>query len=113
MPAGVHLRDARELFSPDDFFVYADGFGKGSPAAFANLFRCKLLAERGGWWVDTDVVCLARDIPAFGEFYAWEDARLINNAVLYFEPGHPVIMACLAEAQQRGRAVRWGETGPC
>lgn len=112
VPVGVRLRDARELFSPDEFFVYQDGFGKGSPAAFANLFRCKLLAKRGGWWVDTDVVCLARDIPAFGEFIAWEDARLINNAVLYFTPGDPMITACLAEAQRRGRTVRWGDTGP-
>ena len=30
----------------------------GSLAAFSNLFRYKLLLERGGWWVDTDVICL-------------------------------------------------------
>lgn len=112
VPAGVRVCDAGEFFSRDDFFVYSDGFGKGSPSAFANLFRCKIMIEKGGWWVDTDVICLSRDIPAFSEFFAWEDARLINNAVLYFEPHHPWNLACLAEAQRRGRGVRWGDTGP-
>jgi hypothetical protein len=112
VPPGVRLCDAREYFNADDFFVYADGFGQGSPSAFANVFRCKLLAEKGGWWVDTDVFCRARDIPAFREFFAWEDAQLINNAVMCLEPGHPMIVACLAEAQHQGRSVRWGEIGP-
>jgi hypothetical protein len=112
VPAGVRLCDAREYFNADDFFVYADGFGQGSPSAFANVFRCKLLAEKGGWWVDTDVFCRARDIPAFREFFAWEDPGLINNAVMCLEPGHPMIVACLAEALQKGRSVRWGEIGP-
>jgi hypothetical protein len=112
VPAGVRLLDAREFFNPDDLFVYRDGFGKGSPAAFANVFRYKLLAERGGWWVDTDVVCLAHEIPAFSEFFAWEDSRLINNAVCYVEPGHPVMKASLEEAHRIGRDVKWGESGP-
>lgn len=111
-PVGVQIRDARELFRPDDFFVYEDGFGKGSPAAFSNMFRYKLLAQKGGWWVDTDVICLARDIPAFKEFFAREDAGLINSAVLFFEAGHPLMARCFEEATRLGRAVRWGDTGP-
>jgi hypothetical protein len=112
VPAGVRLLDAAELFGPDELFVYQDGFGKGSPAAFANVFRYRLLAERGGWWVDTDVVCLASEIPAFREFFAWEDSRLINNAVCYFERGHPMMKASLSEAQRVGRSAKWGEIGP-
>jgi hypothetical protein len=42
------VRDAAEILGPEAFFVYEEGPGKGSPAAFANQFRYKLLADRGG-----------------------------------------------------------------
>jgi Alpha 1,4-glycosyltransferase conserved region len=112
VPVGVRLSDARELFGAQDFFVYEDGFGKGSPSAFANLFRYKLLAEKGGWWVDTDVVCQARDLPLRKEFFAREDDGFINVAVLFFEAGHPLMVRCLEEAAGLDRAVRWGDSGP-
>ena len=113
VPTGVRVCDAADLFRPEELFVYEqEEFGQGSPAAFANLFRYKLLAEKGGWWVDTDVVCLARDIPIFTEFFAREDTDLVNTAVLFFEPRHPVMMRCLDEALKLGRNVRWGDTGP-
>lgn len=111
-PPGIHVRDASEVLSKDEFFVYEDGFGKGSPSSFANLFRYKLLTEKGGWWIDTDVVCLSADIPSFGEFFAREDTNLVNGAVLLFEPRHPVMVRCFGEAQRLGRSVRWGDTGP-
>lgn len=112
VPAGVNVRDAREVLPRDGFFVYRDGPGKGSPAAFANLFRYKLLADNGGWWVDTDVVCLADDIPHYGEFFAAEDDTLINIAAMRFAPTHPLMLRCFAEATRMGRGVRWGEAGP-
>jgi hypothetical protein len=113
VPAGVRVRDAGELIGPDEVFVYeAEGFGKGSPSAFSNLFRYKLLAERGGWWIDTDVVCLTDRIPDLGEFFARQDADLVACGVMYFAPGHPVMARCLERATRLGRAVRWGETGP-
>ena len=59
VPAGVQVRDASELIDRSEVFVYQpEGFGKGSPSAFSNLFRSKLMVEKGGWWTDTDVVCL-------------------------------------------------------
>src|ERR1043165_6467761 len=112
VPVGVTVRDAAELLGQEQFFVYEDGLGKGSPSAFANLFRYKLLAERGGWWVDTDVLCLSGDIPAFAEFFAAEDDTVINVAILFFQPYHPLMIRCLEEATRMGRAVRWGDTGP-
>lgn len=112
VPAGVRVRDAAELTSRAEFFVYESGVGKGSPAAFANLFRYKLLAERGGWWVDTDVVCLSDTIPDYPRFVAQQDEELVNNAVMRFEPRHPVMLRCLERAAEKGRSVRWGDTGP-
>jgi Alpha 1,4-glycosyltransferase conserved region len=112
VPAQVRVRNAEELAGRDEFFVYQDGFGKGSPAAFANVFRYRLLAERGGWWVDTDVVCLTDAIPAYSRFVARQDGDLVNNAVMRFEPRDPVIVRCLERAVEKGRSIRWGEIGP-
>jgi len=112
VPAGVCIRDAADVLPPEEFFVYEDGPGKGSPAAFANLFRYKLLAEKGGWWVDADVLCLSDEIPDFAEFLAAEDDTLINVAILRFPPRHPLMVRCFEEAKRMGRAVRWGDTGP-
>jgi len=112
VPARVQVRDAAELASRDEMFVYEDGFGKGSPAAFANVFRYRLLAERGGWWVDTDVVCLSDAIPEYTQFVARQDDEFVNNAVLRFERRHPVMLRCLEVAARKGRSVRWGDLGP-
>jgi hypothetical protein len=90
VPAQVRVRDAAELAGRAELFVYERGFGKGSPAGFANLFRYILLAERGGWWVDTDVVCLSDVIPDYPQFVARQVDGLVNNAVMRFEPHHPV-----------------------
>jgi hypothetical protein len=112
VPAGVRIRDAAEILGAEEFFVYEEGTGKGSPAAFSNRFRYELLVRKGGWWVDTDVICLRDDIPVFPEFYAAEDETLVNVAVLFFEPQHPLMIACADAARRMGRRVRWGDSGP-
>lgn len=112
VPAQVRVRDAAEFASREEIFVYEDGFGKGSPAAFANVFRYRLLAARGGWWVDTDVVCLSDAIPEYSQFLARQDEDFVNNAVMRFEPRHPVMLRCLEIAAEKGRSVRWGDLGP-
>src|SRR6187549_1688111 len=92
--------------------IKAEGFGKGSPSAFSNHFRYRLLAEKGGWWIDTDVVCLSDRIPAVAEFYARQDADFVACGTMHFEPGHPVMLRCLEQTMKLGRAVKWGDTGP-
>jgi glycosyl transferase family 2/alpha 1,4-glycosyltransferase len=113
VPAGVRVCDADELIAQDKVFVYeAEGFGKGSPSAFSNFFRYKLLADRGGWWIDTDVVCLTDGIPTDSEFFARQDADFVACGTMYFEPGHPIMVQCLEQAMKLGRNVKWGDSGP-
>ena len=113
VPAGVRVCDAAELISSDEVFVYQpEGFGKGSPSAFSNYFRYKLLAEKGGWWIDTDVVCLTDRIPAVDDFFARQDADFIACGTMYFPPDHPIMQRCLEQAVKLGRSVKWGDTGP-
>ncbi|HEY7665054.1 MAG TPA: glycosyltransferase family 2 protein [Xanthobacteraceae bacterium] len=113
VPAGVRICDAAELVARDKVFVYqAEGFGKGSPSAFSNFFRYKLLAEKGGWWIDTDVVCLTDRIPFDDEFFARQDADFVACGTMYFKPRHPVMLQCLDQAVRLGRNVKWGDSGP-
>jgi Glycosyltransferase sugar-binding region containing DXD motif len=113
VPAGVRVCDAAELASRDEVFVYqSEGLGKGSPSAFSNYFRYKLLAEKGGWWIDTDVVCLTDRIPVVDEFFARQDNDFIACGTMYFAPCHPVMQQCLEQAVKLGHTVKWGDSGP-
>ena len=112
VPKGVELRDAAAILPKEQCFSYASGFGKGSFSACSNLFRYLLLRKTGGWWVDTDVVCLSDSIPDYYCFFAREDDDFINGAVLYFEPGDRLIEECLRSALELGHNVTWGQIGP-
>jgi hypothetical protein len=112
VPRGAELRDAAELLNPRDYFTYKRGRGAGSHSAFSNVFRYKLLAERGGWWVDTDVICLSSHIPHFSDFLAYESDGVVNGAVLHFPRGDPLMLDCLKEAMRVGDSASWGEIGP-
>lgn len=123
VPEGAQLRDAREIMPASSVYTYATGPGAGSPSAFSNEFRYKLLLERGGAWSDTDVVCLRpftfletmpqvfsseRLRPGFGQA-SWQ----ANPGLVKVPPGAPFSARCheFASAANRG-ALTWGTTGP-
>lgn len=112
IPAGCERADAREILPESAVFAYSRGQGQGTYAGFADLFRYRMLLDRGGWWVDTDVVCLARDIPEPTISLAREDDTHVNIAVLRFPAGHPAMQAAYDTAVAAGRDIGWGETGP-
>ena len=63
LPDGVVLEDASEILPRSRITRKAEvdpetGVGKGSVSPFSDLFRYKLLYEKGGYWVDMDVTCL-------------------------------------------------------
>jgi hypothetical protein len=49
VPEGAQVRDANEIMPLAQHL---------SSRQFASFFRYSLLFEKGGWWADTDVVCL-------------------------------------------------------
>jgi hypothetical protein len=55
VPPGTILRDANEILPASRIFTYRE---YNTYAGFSNFFRYKLLLEKGGWWADTDTVCL-------------------------------------------------------
>ena len=112
VPDGCAVLDANRILGEERVFAYRRGKGKGSYGAFANLFRYKLLFERGGWWVDTDVVCLSRVIADAEVQLAREDEKTVGNAILRFPAGHSCMEIAYARATAAGHDVRWGQTGP-
>src|SRR5262245_45546789 len=64
VPDGVRLRNAGEIIPKDDLFYWENPVtGKSDISPFSDLFRFKLLYERGGWWSDLDAICLTSEIP--------------------------------------------------
>ena len=103
VPSGVVVEDASETLPESAIFCYPSGAERGSVAAFANLFRYKLLLERGGWWVNTDVVCLRPfDFagPAVLAGEAAQDSYTVTNALMRLPAGHPVARLCYKAAEQ-------------
>ena len=72
LPDGTVVEDANEILPRSSIFRYKSEFplprehrvrsfpnyGKESLAGFSDLFRYRLLYEKGGWWSDLDNTCL-------------------------------------------------------
>jgi hypothetical protein len=107
-PPGVIVEEASAILPYDRFFTYAN-----SPSAFSNIFRYNLLFERGGWWVDTDVLCLRTELPRCDYYWAEQDPGFINGAILKFPPGHHLCHELLKQSEERSKNIRgWGYLGP-
>lgn len=104
LPAGATLRDANEIIPEEKVFRYKYankfGHGKGSVSGFSDIFRYKLLYEKGGWWVDMDVTCLQPlnfTEPYF--FRKHHDLRMVGN-VMKCPPGSELMLSCYNEASR-------------
>jgi hypothetical protein len=112
-PPGCNLLDASEILPRSRLMFYDAREVKSRVALFANAFRYKLLAEKGGWWVDLDVVCLTDSLPGERYVFGYQDGRkMINNAVLKMPPGDEVTRLCLERSLELGTDATWGQTGP-
>jgi hypothetical protein len=102
LPEGIIIGDANEIVPREKVFSYRNknkyGHGKGSYAGFSDIFRYKLLYEKGGWWVDMDVTCLKAldfDQPYF--FRSHHDLKVVGNVMKC--PKHSALMKlCYEEA---------------
>ncbi len=73
-----------------------DAIKLGKYALAGHYGRCERLYETGGLYFDIDVEVLKRFDPLLGKsFIGREDAGMVNNAVMGFEKGHPMLKACL------------------
>lgn len=122
VPDGTILKDANEIISSSKIFKYRN---RDSYAGFSNLFRYKLLLEKGGFWVDADIVCLRPFNFKTSHLIASENIKISNknsvnkrpvkitNCVMKAPPGSEIMEYCYQTAGKRDpHELGWGETGP-
>lgn len=102
LPAGVIREDANRIIPENEVFAYRNrnqfGHGKGSYAGFSDIFRYKLLLEKGGWWVDMDVLCLSPlDFEEPYIFRTHHDFPVVGN-VMKCPAGSPLMKRCYERA---------------
>ncbi|WP_066408631.1 glycosyltransferase [Flavisolibacter tropicus] len=102
IPTGVVIQDANSIIPKTQVFHYSNpstlGHGKGSYAGFSDIFRYKLLYEKGGWWVDMDITCLKYfDLPESFFFRNHHNLLVVGN-VMKCPQGSQVMLDCFEEA---------------
>lgn len=118
VPAGVILRDGKEILPESDVFRGAGAKG-GSFAPFADRFRYNLLFKKGGWWFDTDHAAI-RVLPeptGLRISSQWEgpNGQYANVGAIWCEPGDPHIgwlKDKAAEILSAGEAREYTSLGP-
>lgn len=110
VPEGVVIKDGNEILKASELF---DGTWQ-RPSNLADYFRYTLLHQRGGWWVDMDLVCLKPF--QFQESIVFaprgHTATAFNNFILCFPAGNALMseMQKLCEsrlAQKRNHRKRF------
>ena len=119
VPEGCTVRDASEILPEESIFAHSQrtGRSKGSLAGFADLFRWKLIYQKGGAWADADVICLAPIVSR--RIISTELARLgalvlpaVTNCFFAAEKGEAAFLAAYEQASKLdSSALLWGEIG--
>lgn len=94
---------------------------KNNLSSFTNLFRYKLLNEFGGWWFDTDCICLknVEEFNSLAKKYPFvigeTPEKLVNGSVMFFKDKiHMKNLIDSVEKKLDYQSVNfeWGEIGP-
>jgi glycosyl transferase-like sugar-binding protein len=114
VPAETVIHDANDILPESEIFEYKHW---GSYAGFSNWFRYELLLQRGGWWVDLDVVCL-RPFAFHAEYVIGseptaEGGTCPSSGILK-APLKSELMTYLSHVcrSKDRETITWGETGP-
>mgnify|MGYP006404226033 FL=1 len=117
IPEGVVVKDGNEILPESMIFEYKE---YKSFSGFSNYFRYKLLTDKGGYWVDTDIVCLK-------PFDFTEPFVFCSEEVLPLGQGNTHVGSCLIKApkdnpltsdaynvclSKKPEDLDWGEIGP-
>ena len=114
VPEGANVKDANEIIPAKE--IYVDCFG--GYVNLSNQFRYALLYKTGGWWVDTDTVCLKpfdfdEDFVFSSEIIDPHKHRnRVNTTYMKSKPGAKYLKNCLDFLSVRGHDhLHWGELG--
>lgn len=80
IPKNVIVRDADTIVPRLKIFKHMNSY-----AAFADLFRWKLMVEKGGYYCDTDVICLQPFSFVEDVVIGYEDLNILTPTILGFD----------------------------
>lgn len=117
IPPGTTVKDGNEILPAERIFTYQTGFGQGSYAGFADLFRFHLLRKKGNWWVDTDVICLKyfdfASETVISSSYEAEWGVLSNTCVLKLPQNSSLLDYLIKVSESKDLLkIGYGEIGP-
>lgn len=114
VPQGVDVCDAADILPRSAIFQYGAraGGSRGGYGGFANLWRAKHLLRHGGFWVDTDMVCLQPWKFPQPYVWAWEYPGQVNNAALKLPAGSGLARDLYSKADEMGRDPPYLGNGP-
>jgi hypothetical protein len=113
LPKGAFLKDARQILPESDVFLNAK---QATYAAFSDYFRYKLLLTKGGWWADTDVICLRPFL--FEDEYVFSSENSFcrdrtNSGVIKAPQGAPIMEYAWDVCRKKDKTnLSWDEVGP-
>jgi hypothetical protein len=113
IPPGTIVKDANSII-PSDMYDPKDFT---SLALFSDFFRYKLLLDCGGWWSDTDAVCMHTfdfDSPyVFSSEDTKEDGWQVNGGTIKAPKNSDVMAYCWRRCLDTDPHTElWGVCGP-
>jgi mannosyltransferase OCH1-like enzyme len=114
IPARTVIRNANEILPAARIFQYKQ---RPSYAGFSNFFRYKLLLDRGGWWADSDTICLNAfdfsDEYVFSSEIDYRGVEVVASGIIKVPPNSSIMAYAwkVCENKNPSRLV-WGEIGP-
>jgi hypothetical protein len=121
LPQGLNLKKAETILDEDKLNMFTQNFQKSNMSSFSNLFRYELLLKEGGWWFDSDCICL-KHVDEFMKLsynqkfvLGLENENLIGSSVMYINDQN-ITNLLLDETYKRiaknEYKFYWGEIGP-
>lgn len=120
IPKECIVKDGNEILSESEIFYYSaqqSVSGKRRPTAFSNMFRYKLLLDKGGYWVDMDMICVKKlDFPdpyVFSSENVFSKGQVTNAGIIKCPKGSNFAKYCydICKAKDKTK-IKWGEIGP-
>jgi hypothetical protein len=113
VPEGTVIKDANEII--DQYMVF---LVRGGYSSFSDFFRWELIKKRGGWWADTDAICL-RPFDFLSEYIfvgglgkpGSDDC--ISSGVFKAPRGSEITQrGCMESWSMDPNTMAWGAAGP-
>lgn len=115
LPSGTNQLDANLILPKTNIFYDS----AGGIAAFSDWFRYKMLYEKGGWWIDLDVICL-KPFNIIGD-YCFATENFSSNyqtgitCCVIKSPARAEFLKIILEHIESStphRDIEWGTYGP-